>query len=204
MWEIVLMDFEFYKLPLRKRWDFVLEWFAYNHNSKPTGSIANIVNHINFREGFKNKDYSADLWYNLKPIIDLLLKDELISNAGERRLSIEDPPFTVYSITEKGREFCIIQGGYSTVQELNDQAKSHAEQVEKAMLVNNKWMKIGTLVAAGATSCLVLIELLKHFGWILSINLLTAVVLFSSGICTGGLALLIADKVLQQRNISNS
>lgn len=83
------------------------------------------------------------------------------------------------------------------------QKKLLEENIEKEINVekrgNDKWISIGTVIAGIATSCLVLIELIKEFKWIFSIELLTAIFLFTSGICAGLIIHLIKLEVKHQR-----
>jgi hypothetical protein len=76
-------------------------------------------------------------------------------NTGEK--SIE----TRYGITFEGLLFIETDKSYANHYAEKNQARNHAEQVEKAMQVNNKWTKVGTVVAGISTSILVLIEVVK-------------------------------------------
>lgn len=156
------MEFDFYKLPLRERWDVVLWLYVTNSNTQPYASIGEIVNCINgmAKGRYTDNGYQSHLWQNLKPIVEKLYSDNYISDEGEITLQ-EGHPNKIYAVTEKGREFYLIDGGYSKDFQNKMQVRSHAEQVEKVVMANNKWMKIGTVLAAIATSVLVLIEFLS-------------------------------------------
>ena len=98
-------------------------------------------------------------------------------------------------------------GGYAMEHLNRNQARNHAEQVEKAMLVNNKWMRMWALVAAVAAACLVLIEIGKHyhallqigFGWVLSIQLMTFLFVACLTLIAGILLGVLLTALLRQR-----
>lgn len=78
-------------------------------------------------------------------------------------------------------------------------ARQFEEQYQTENRYNNKWSRIGTLTAASATSLLVLIEIIKHFQWVFSVELLTGGFLYLCGILTSIAILLIVKEVLSRK-----
>jgi len=100
-------------------------------------------------------------------------------------------------ISYKGLMF-IEQGGYAKQSELLDAEIHWKKNLEVQSLNNAARLNYLTFALAIGTFLLVLIEIIKHFGWALSINLLTALYVFLLGVSAGLLALWIAQKVLRQ------
>ena len=120
------------------------------------------------------------------------LSDEPPTISGTKRIKLSPLGIDFYE-----------SGGYQHELNLKNQAKNHAEQVEKAMLANNKWTKTGTIIAGIATSFLVLIEIMKialnnqHYPKVIEVS--TFFFVFLSGVGAGTIALLIGLNVLNQR-----
>lgn len=104
-------------------------------------------------------------------------------------------------IDKVGEDYGIVYEGMILVENggFESNAKSISDEHEKQnrreiYLIFGSWM-------AGIGALLIFLkDLIKDEGWILSVNFLTDIFVYSSGICTGLLALLIADKVLHQRS----
>ncbi len=134
-----------------------------------------------YPQGYNNGFPELDTSIVLSEVFKKLAKDGYLDIRSEGH----------YTTNIEGRYF-IVSGGY--VQKTIDDNVGRRNQIR-----NNNLLIIGSWMAGLGALALVLIEIVKKLGWILSINLMTAWFLYSLGICTGLLALLIADKVLQQR-----
>lgn len=157
-----------------KQIDFVLSWIKENSDKKLLVTNDLLTQHV-----IDNRTIIGIKRIRLYQIIDRLNKDGYIIIRGN---------YKYYDITFDG----VIFQGYE-IQYLDKVSLLERKNRREMYLIIGSWMAgIGALL-------LVLIETLKHLGWILSINLMTAWFLFSLGICTGITALLIADKVLQQK-----
>ena len=89
-----------------------------------------------------------------------------------------------YYITFEGLQFRQ-NGGYGQAHIDILSAEMSVKLSAKETKVNSTLTRNGTLVAALATSCLVLVEIIKKLGWVVSINLLTASFLFLLGAVLG-------------------
>jgi len=142
-----------------------------------------ILDSMNFEPTVYNNGFpELDTSIVLSEVIKKLAKDGYLDNRGGNH----------YSTNIEGRYF-ISNGGY--VQKTIDDNVERRNQIR-----NNNLLIIGSWMAGIGALALVLIEIVKKLNWVLSINALTAWFLFSLGICTGMLILLIIDRVLQQRS----
>lgn len=119
-----------------------------------------------------------------------LKKDGYIDMKPDALTELEE-----YYITFEGLQFRQ-NGGYVQAHIDILSAEMSDALSAKEIQVNSTLTRNGTLIAAAATSCLVLVEIIKRLGWVVSINILTASFLFFLGATLGLTTLYLITKKL--------
>ena len=114
-------------------------------------------------------------------VLEKLIKDKYVENF------LDSTGCQRYYITFDGAVF-IHNGGYTV------SAKDHLLK-EKAEFAKTNLMILGSWMAGIGTLLLVCVEMLKHLGWAISINLLTVCFLIFSGVVVGVLISLTISEV---------
>ena len=135
---------------------------------------------------------------SLENISGLIVLDSVVDfkpEVGEIDLIVEYL-FTKGYIDKVEGEYGICYEGMILIENGGFEANARfAQRENERQIRRDRLLVVGSWMAGLGAILVVLIELIKHLGWVLSVNFLTDIFVYSLGICTGLLALSIALQV---------